>query len=553
MNNMTDTMRNEKESKTEEVEVTNNDIVKFMRNFQLKVEDNFKKASDEVGEIRMRMNNINTNMETLRTEVKQNETKSIHREKRMESRLQMLENEMKSLNMRRQSKEELRKQSEQLSIRDEEVVNEKVIENDDKEDDEEDDDDDETNLSNTGSSYTSQWARDLEKTEKEKEKRDNEKRKKVNYYVPGTEAAREALSDKEDPEETKIKDNELKRKRESRRSEEEERKRKNLDAIKKKEKKEKEKRKCEEKKKWFAELSSEEEEQGEVWDKVERLSKNKEKNEKKRKLRRKKMIDTFNKANHMIGLGPVKKRSIDYHYNLTKDYDLAKEEAVKEFLEFYLKFSKEEIEELDIVETKISNGDDEVIYIAVEDDEQIKNIHRRKAECRNDDIIIRNFIPPQIWKRFMELNRICGERRKIDSNLRTQIRFGKQDLELLVKERGTDEPFRFVNLETFLENDVLPGYDYNIKWEHKPDRPPRRKVTASPNRGFLPSLLNAVSVEGGISRQLSNSSSEAGNAKRSKTVSSESNTKTNKMNADIRDFNSEKSTEMETEEKDESI
>ena len=86
-------------------------------------------------------------------------------------------------------------------------------------------------------------------------------------------------------------------------------------------------------------------------------------------------------------------------------------------------------------------------------------------------------------------------------------------------------------------------------------------MTSSPRRGFLPSLQNVVSVEGGIQRQISYSSSESGAAKRTKMDSrdnilpeTESLIENNsKKKAEQEHKNTENIEGMETEEKDESI
>ena len=44
----------------------------------------------------------------------------------------------------------------------------------------------------------------------------------------------------------------------------------------------------------------------------------------------------------------------------------------------------------------------------------------------------------------MSLNQICTERRKSDDLLRTQIRFGKTDLEIWTKKKGVSEPLKNV-------------------------------------------------------------------------------------------------------------
>ena len=80
--------------------------------------------------------------------------------------------------------------------------------------------------------------------------------------------------------------------------------------------------------------------------------------------------------------------------------------------------------------------------MALDDLDMVKELHIRKAESMNDDITVINYIPPQIYNRYMRLNKICAERRYVDKNLKTQIRFGKQDLEILTKERGSRELFK---------------------------------------------------------------------------------------------------------------
>ena len=70
-------------------------------------------------------------------------------------------------------------------------------------------------------------------------------------------------------------------------------------------------------------------------------------------------------------------------------------------------------------------------------------------------------------------------RREQDSNLKTQIRFGHSDLEILTKMKGQDEPFIKVPLKEFIEDEQIPGFDFKMKWSNKVDRAPRRKVTSS--------------------------------------------------------------------------
>ena len=72
-----------------------------------------------------------------------------------------------------------------------------------------------------------------------------------------------------------------------------------------------------------------------------------------RKFKNKKETNVYEKGNHMVGIGPVKSRSVDYHNEKVKNYGEAKINAAKEFLSHYLKFSENELEDMEIVEMKL--------------------------------------------------------------------------------------------------------------------------------------------------------------------------------------------------------
>ena len=88
-----------------------------------------------------------------------------------------------------------------------------------------------------------------------------------------------------------------------------------------------------------------------------------------------------------------------------------------------------------IQETQISAKGDNTIYVAFNDIEHIKEIHRQMAECGNSDLSTRNVIPPGYFDRFMALKAACSEERQKYLDLKTQIRFGEKDVEVLVKVR----------------------------------------------------------------------------------------------------------------------
>ena len=61
---------------------------------------------------------------------------------------------------------------------------------------------------------------------------------------------------------------------------------------------------------------------------------------------------------------------------------------------------------------------------------------------RNDNLVIRQYIPPGFYKRYIEINKKCTEARANDSTLKTQLRFGKRDVELFIKFKGEEKPLQ---------------------------------------------------------------------------------------------------------------
>ena len=188
---------------------------------------------------------------------------------------------------------------------------------------------------------------------------------------------------------------------------------------------------------WFGSSSSEdtENEQDENWSKVEREQDNLNKKKRRKERLENKKAELTIKARRMAGIGPISSQEIDRQKLKTRNYEQAKSWAVKAHLEKHYRYDLEELKNLEILETK-RNAKEEIIYIAVADERDIKDIYSRKAECRSDDTIVRSFIPPQYWDRFAALNRICTQRRTQDALLKTQIRFGTRDLIVLTKEKG---------------------------------------------------------------------------------------------------------------------
>ena len=255
-------------------------------------------------------------------------------------------------------------------------------------------------------------------------------------------------------------------------------------------------------KKWFCDSdsetdddnpsSSEEEGEGEKnWETVQRVKKNEEKRKTRRTLLEKKKSSTSSKASMIVGLGPITKLSVDFFEKQLKDFEKAKYEAVKEYLSHFLNYESDEIEELGIESTQLAK--DDVMYVAFSDQSNIRELYGRIAASQNLDIVTRNFVPPQFFERYMFISRKCRELRESNSNVKTQMRFGRQDVEVLTKSRGTEEPYKLVSLNKICYSgsgmeEVIPEFDNSIKWKKKKDKQPRRPPPINPRRGKPPSM-----------------------------------------------------------------
>ena len=208
------------------------------------------------------------------------------------------------------------------------------------------------------------------------------------------------------------------------------------------------------------------------------------------RYRRRKILKekTSHKARHMLGLGPIRQRSVDYFVDITADVELAKEMAIKEFMATYLQYTETELLEHDIVDSQISARAEDIVYVTFADYGSIREIHARAAEIRNDDIIIRNYVPPQFWERYSHISKHCTEIREKNRDIKTLMRFGETDIEVLTKDKTKDEGYKTLSLEEIEKSGAIPKFDHTIKWRRRTDRMSRRKTTQSSEKLCPPSL-----------------------------------------------------------------
>ena len=225
------------------------------------------------------------------------------------------------------------------------------------------------------------------------------------------------------------------------------------------------------------------------WDNtVERREKN---NEKKLKAKKHKMeIEkcVTEKARYIIGIGPVYMRLIEHFHRIVGDYDDAKKMAAQEYLTVHLRFDDKEVAEMEISDTQVSSKGENILYVVMTDESHIHDIRGRMAMCRDPDLQLQDFIPPQYFKRYIALSKFAQELRLKDKDTKTQIRYGKCDVELWTKNRSQDERFSQMNMDDIEREQRLPKFDHTIRWTRKKERPPRRQISPTKIRAEVPSL-----------------------------------------------------------------
>ena len=233
-----------------------------------------------------------------------------------------------------------------------------------------------------------------------------------------------------------------------------------------------------------------------------------EKRKKINRYRRRKHLEeeTATKAKHMIGLGPVTRISVDYFNTATADWELAKNLAVKEYLSEYLQFEEEEIREFDIIDTLLSSKNEDIIYVTFAEYDTIKDIHKRVAEIQNDDINIRNYVPPQYWDRYTHLGKYCQELRTKDNDVKTLLRFSNTDIKVLTKNRIQEDYYRIIPMEDIERISPIPKFNHTITWKKRSDRPAKKQPEPVRNKVCPPSmkqsdLMRQRSIEGSTTQK----------------------------------------------------
>ena len=218
------------------------------------------------------------------------------------------------------------------------------------------------------------------------------------------------------------------------------------------------------------------------------------------------------KARHILGIGPIYQQSIDHFYHIVGDYEEAKRMAAQEYLRVQLRFKETEIEDIVITDTQVSAKGENVLYIVTNDEGAIRDIIVRMAQCQDPDLYMQDFIPPQLYKRYMSLNKFAMELRQKDKRIKTQLRYGIRDVELWTKIRGSDERYERMKMEVIEDEVQLPKFDHSLRWKRRQERRPVKIVSPTRSKPGIPSLEKTQSPE----RLLTNRTLSEGSSKSDK-------------------------------------
>ena len=175
------------------------------------------------------------------------------------------------------------------------------------------------------------------------------------------------------------------------------------------------------------------------------------------------IFNVLETAKKRIGISPI---TIDDLNRVAEMKKVRGEEciryAVHEFLYDEMKMDEGEINELG--RFKVHRKDDDLndkIYLIFENKHSCEYLMRKSIVCKNANIKVFPYIPPQIFARFSDLSKLTYIARKEDTRLKTQINLGEEDLILKTKLKDETEWVVVDNLEEFGEISPL---DMSIKW-----------------------------------------------------------------------------------------
>ena len=182
--------------------------------------------------------------------------------------------------------------------------------------------------------------------------------------------------------------------------------------------------------------------------------------------------DIFFNSRRKLGLYPIKAKHIltwfdgDYFPsedeidNLDRERDL----AARDFLKNELKWTH------DTHFTTKYSIERRILWLTFDDENIVKALRVSQAQLERNNIRLLDYTPPWAHERKKTLEIKCRLKREENLALRTQVRLGKSNFILMVKNQG-DSYYKEININSFEE---LPDFNFELDLNLTPTSPPGR-------------------------------------------------------------------------------
>lgn len=183
----------------------------------------------------------------------------------------------------------------------------------------------------------------------------------------------------------------------------------------------------------------------------------------------------FESARKIIGLSPITEDTISW---FMENEDLPKEEAekaaVREYLQLNLQYSNESISCANIIRTRQSSKKElETVYVTFDSEQAVQGIYRRSSIVKNSSVKLTQYIPPQLYTRYIKLEEYCAKMREKEENIRTRVKLGENDFMIQIKKAGT----KYWKTTEVPRELLLPEVDFTVEWNHARNEVPTKSTS----------------------------------------------------------------------------
>ena len=160
----------------------------------------------------------------------------------------------------------------------------------------------------------------------------------------------------------------------------------------------------------------------------------------------------------ILGFKPITRDNVEYFLREGKEKKEAEMEAIREFMNYFLRMDEVEIENIKIEFCKFNRKGD--ILYAQMNEYDVLDLLRRGGSAKSKEFSLVSFIPPQIFRRFTAAQDLCKKLRTEHPENHYTARIGEKDVRVLWREK---EMKYWSNVgDDYIEE--LPPWEENKKW-----------------------------------------------------------------------------------------